>query len=107
MELDCRLATMGTQSVLVVSGEVDLATVPVLRNHLSRALADTRGAALVVDLDAVTAIDDAGLGILLGAAGKAREHSGDIVLVCSEPSLRRRLRVTGLDRAVDVRDHIT
>lgn len=106
MELDCHLVTVGHQSVLVVSGEVDLATVPALRNHLGRALGGCRGTTLVVDLDAVTAIDDAGLGALLGAAGRARESNGDLVLVCTEPSLRRRLEVTRLDRAVDVRDRI-
>ena len=106
MELDCQLVTVGHQAVLVVSGEVDLATVPSLRNHLGRALGGCRGATLVVDLDAVTAIDDAGLGTLLGAAGRARENGGDLVAVCTEPTLRRRLEVTRFDRAVDVRDHI-
>lgn len=106
MELDCQLVTVGHQMVLVVSGEVDLATVPLLRNHLGRALGGCRGTTLVVDLDAVTAIDDAGLGTLLGAAGRAREHDGELVVVCTEPSLRRRLEVTRLDRAIDVRDRI-
>lgn len=106
MELDCQLVDIGHHAVLVVSGEVDLATVPSLRNHLARALGGCRGTTLVVDLDAVTAIDDTGLGALLGAAGRARENAGDLVVVCTEPTLRRRLEVTRLDRAIDVRDRI-
>jgi anti-sigma B factor antagonist len=107
MELDCQLVTLAQQLVLLLSGEIDLATVPLLRNHLSRALDGCRGTTLVVDLDGVTAVDDAGLGALLGAAGRAREHGGDLVVVCTEPTLRRRLEVTRLDRAIEVRDRIT
>ena len=32
-------------------------------------------------LDAVTVLDDAGLGVLLGGAGQAREQGGDLVIV--------------------------
>jgi len=106
MELDCQLVTLAQQLVLVLSGEIDLATVPLFRNHLGRALNGCRGTTLVVDLDGVTAIDDAGLGALLGAAGRARELDGELVVVCTEPTLRRRLEVTRLDRAVEVRDRI-
>jgi anti-anti-sigma regulatory factor len=47
-------------------------------------------------------VDDAGLGILLGLAGRAREHGGDLRLVCAPGRLRDRLALTGADRAVAV-----
>ena len=67
--------------MLQVSGEIDLATVPSFRDHLTRIIAHP-GATVLVDLDGVTALDDTGLGMLLGAAGRAREQSGDLVVVC-------------------------
>jgi anti-anti-sigma factor len=88
--------------VLAVNGTVDVATVPALRDALLRLVADRPGGRVVVDLDGVTALDDTGLGVLLGVAGRAREAGGDLVVVCAGERLRRRFAVTGLDRAVEV-----
>ncbi len=62
----------------------------------------TRSETVAVDLDAVDALDDIGLGILLGAAGRARRGSGDVVIVCGNAALREQFAVTGLDRAISV-----
>ena len=102
MELLCRLTTLGTSPVLHVSGEIDLATLPAFRDHLTRAVGQHTGATVFVDLDGVTALDDTGLGMLLGTAGRAREAGGDLVVVCSSTRLRQRFAVTGLDRALIV-----
>ena len=104
MELRGTLTTIGSLPVLEVSGEIDLATLPLLRDHLARAVDAHRGAVLYVDVEGVSALDDTGLGMLLGAAGRARESGGDLVLVCTGERLRRRFELTGLDRAVVVRD---
>lgn len=104
MELRGTLTTIGALPVLEVNGEIDLATLPLLRDHLTRAVDAHRGAVLHVDVDGVTALDDTGLGMFLGAAGRAREHGGDLVLVCRGERLRRRFQLTGLDRAVVVLD---
>jgi anti-anti-sigma factor len=61
------------------------------------------GDSVIVDLDGVDALDDAGLGILLGAAAAARQAGGDLEVVCNRPSLRERLERTRFDRAVAVR----
>jgi anti-sigma B factor antagonist len=104
MELVCSLAVLGDLPVLQVSGEIDLATLPYLRDQLTRAIAVHHGATLFVDLDGVTALDDTGLGMLLGAAGQAREHRGDVMIVCTSERLRARFAATGLDRAIAVLD---
>ncbi len=106
MELLCRLATIGDLPVLHVSGEIDLATLPQFRDHLSQAITHHPGATLFVDLDGVTALDDTGLGMLLGAAGRARELHGDLVLVCTSERLLERFAFTGLDRAVAIRSSL-
>lgn len=105
MELVCTLTDTGdtgAMPVLHVSGEIDLATLPALRDQLTRAVSLHGGRTLAVDLDGLIALDDTGMGMLLGAAGRAREQGGDLVLVCTNDWLRHRFAVTGLDRAVQV-----
>ena len=104
--MDLRLTTdsVGGVPVLGVSGELDLATLPQFRNALVRLVSDASGARVAVDLDGVVALDDTGLGILLGAAGRARESGGDLVVVCSDERLRARLALLRFDRAVTVVD---
>jgi anti-sigma B factor antagonist len=98
----CRLDEVGNRPVLHVSGEIDLATLPVLHDQLTRAIALHPGATLWIDLDGVTTLDDAGLGLLLGAAGRARELGGDVRVVCTSARLIQRLALTGFDRAVAI-----
>jgi anti-sigma B factor antagonist len=93
--------------VVALSGTVDLGTVPALLNALATALLDRRGASIAVDLDGVEAFDDVGLGIILGAAGRARRDGGELTVVCSNPRLRERLAVTGFDRAIDVTETLS
>ena len=65
-------------------------------------VADHAGRPVAVDLDGVDALDDVGLGVLLGAAGRARQAGGDLVVVCASEHLRERFTLTGLDRAINV-----
>ncbi len=106
MELVCTLTTLAERPVLQVSGEVDLATLPYFRDQLVRAITQHHSATLAVDLDGVTALDDAGLGMLLGAAGRAREQGGDLAVVTSNERLRAQLALTGLDRAIVVQSSL-
>jgi anti-sigma B factor antagonist len=84
--------------VVSVAGEVDIATVPRLRERLS-ALAED-GLPMVADLDQVSFIDATGLGALAGAARQATAHGSSLHVVCARAQTRRLFRVTGLDRQV-------
>ena len=106
MDLTCRTSTVGDHTVLTLIGEVDLASVPMLQAALGRLVADRVGEVILVDLDGLTVLDDTGMGILLGAAGRARQHGGDLVLVCASPRLRDRFDSSGLARAIEVRDRL-
>jgi anti-sigma B factor antagonist len=89
-------------TVVSVRGDIDLGGVPHLHNDLVHVTQRRRGETVVVDIDAVEVCDDTGLGVLLGSAGRAREHGGDMIVVCSDRALRSRLERTGFDRAVNV-----
>jgi anti-sigma B factor antagonist len=107
MDLHLRPATVGTIHLLMVSGEIDLATVPKFRNALIKLVGGHPGTMVAVDLDGVTACDDLGLGILLGAAARARETHGDLTIVCTDLRLLRRFTLTRLDKAITVVGRIT
>jgi anti-sigma B factor antagonist len=78
-------------TLVTVAGELDIATAPELRDCLVPLLADHP--TLVIDLDRVSFCDATGLGVLVGAANRARLH-----LVCSRPNIRRLFDLTGLAR---------
>ena len=102
-----RQTIVAGQQVVTVVGEIDLATVPRLRDALAQAIIDEPDGPLLVDLDGVTVLDDSGLGVLLGAAATTRRHGREMVIVCSAPRLVEQLRETRLDRAIDVRLRLT
>jgi anti-sigma B factor antagonist len=106
MDLRTRHDLVGTLPVVALSGSVDLATVPQLSTALFRLVGDHPATRVAVDLDGVDVLDDTGLGILLGAAGRARQAGGELVVVVSDVGLRARFAATGFDRAVAVVDRL-
>jgi anti-sigma B factor antagonist len=92
-------------AVIDVQGEIDMATIPQLRDRLLRAVIHNPGAEIGVDLDGVTTLDDTALGVLLGIAARAREAGGDLFLTCTDERILARLERTRLDRAITVRSH--
>src|SRR5215210_2734016 len=107
MNLSTSTIVVGDDAVISLSGEVDLSTIPALHDALTKALAHHPGRLIVIDLDGVTVLEDTGLGILLGAAGSARQTGADLVVVCNNMRLRERLDRTGFSRAIEVRDRRT
>jgi anti-sigma B factor antagonist len=81
-----------------VTGDIDMSTVAGLRERLF-GLADS-GQPLIVDLNRITFIDSAGLGVLIGAARRADAHGGSLHAVCSRPQTRKLLWLTGVDRRI-------
>jgi anti-sigma B factor antagonist len=81
-----------------VTGDIDMSTVPGLRGRLFE-LADS-GQPLIVDLNRITFIDSAGLGVLVGTARRADAHGGSLHAVCSRPQTRKLLWLTGVDRRI-------
>lgn len=107
MDLVLRRSVVGGAHVLIVAGDIDLPALPRLSDALLRLVADSPGGTIVVDLDGAGLVDDAALGLLLGAAGRARGAGGELTVVSTDQRTRSRLRDTGFDRAVEVRDSIT
>lgn len=103
MQLRTSHREVAGQLVLALDGAADLASLPHIHDACQRLLSNVEsGASVAIDLDGVTMLDDAALGLLLGAAATARSRGAAVTVVCTGERLRRRLADTRFDRAVDV-----
>lgn len=107
MNVRTTVSMVGEAPVLAAEGVIDLSTIGQFHMDLTAAVRRFPGAQILVDLDAVTALDDIGLGVLLGAAAAARDAGGDLAVVATSERLRARLSRARFDRAVDVRASIS
>jgi anti-sigma B factor antagonist len=85
------------------TGDIDAYTAPELRAQLHDA-SESDARLLVVDLSAVTFIDSAGLGALVGAHRRMQEAGGRMRIVRPPALVARAFELTGLDGVLDLRD---
>lgn len=85
---------LGDAAYLRVSGEIDMATAPVLDERL-RAAQSNGYTGIVVDLKQVTFIDASGLRSLLRAAEQARQNDKSFATVKTPAIVQRLLQITG------------
>jgi anti-sigma B factor antagonist len=86
--------------VVVVNGDVDVATAPDFADELARAVSQHLGAGLVVDLTGVSFIDSTGLNALVHAFERQRLAGSLLALVSDDPRVTMMLEVTRLDRVL-------
>jgi anti-anti-sigma factor len=88
----------GNASVVAISGELDLSTIPLLEKRL---LAEARSERhVIVDLTKVSFIDSSGIGLLIRAShsgpGAERLHT----VIAEGSQVDRVFRLAGIDRAL-------
>lgn len=105
MELLLSTRTVAGCSIVEVTGEVDISTERGLREYLSR-VADTQPAVLVVDLGNVGFLDSTGLGMLIATYKRVQADGGRLCLAAPQTPVRKLLRMTALDRVIDVYDSV-
>ena len=105
--MDLLLSTRPGQgcTVLEVHGDLDLATAPQLRDGLQR-LVDAGDRLLVVDLAGVGFMDSSGLGTRVVMFKALREVGGRLCLAAVQPAVLSVLRITSVDRVIDVYDTV-
>ena len=95
----------GEVPVIAVSGEIDVATAPQLRECLQGVIA--RGeTTIVLDLLGVTFLDSTALGVLVGALKRCREAGGDLHVVVAEPRIVKIFEITGLTNVFTIADSL-
>jgi anti-sigma B factor antagonist len=105
MELGLVVRDQDGWVVLAVSGEIDIATAPSLRERLHALLAEDKRQ-LIVDLDDVGFLDSTALGVLVGVLKRARSEGGEVRIVCTQPRVRKVFEITRLDSAFDLFDSV-
>lgn len=97
----CRVVAAGVREergclVAVLSGRLDSARAPAVREQLLRMLRPA-ASRLVLDLALVSDIDAAGLAVLVGTERRARLLGGSLRLAAAGPAVRVAIRAAGLD----------
>ncbi len=96
------VSTEDSAEVVVVSGDVDLATVGALRGELTGALG--RGEKVVLDLRAVTFMDTQGLAAVIEAEQVSAASGTPFVIVRAPETVHRLFDMIGLSDRLTVVD---
>ena len=100
--LDTAVWQTGQESVIVVlNGDLDLATAPKLRQELAD-LADCDAIDLVIDLANLEFIDSSGISVLVEALEHMRSRGGTLVVRNPNPMARKIFEITGLTEYLSV-----
>jgi anti-sigma B factor antagonist len=89
--------------IVVLSGEADATTVPLLREVLAEQL-DAGARLVTVDASGLSFLDSASMRVLILAARALRGRHGRLVLARPQPVVARLLEITGADRLLEVRE---
>ena len=89
--------------VLALRGELDVATVPRLADPLRVAIAAGK-TAVVIDLGELTFLDSTGLMVLLNGLRRVVRQGGNLVIVCTNPTVLRLFDITGTATTFTVLD---
>jgi anti-sigma B factor antagonist len=89
-----------------VLGPLDVTTAATMRAHLTSLLAATDTDDLIIELDHVGAVDQVGLGLLVGMHRQAQRRGRRLVLVGVPPRVMRVLAITKLRRVLTIDDEL-
>jgi anti-anti-sigma factor len=87
--------------IAALSGELDIASAPALREQLLGLLRPA-ASSLIIDLSAVSYADASGLTVLVGTGRRAGLLGGCLRLAAPSPEAAKVLSITGLNRHLDI-----
>ncbi|NLX76653.1 MAG: STAS domain-containing protein [Clostridiaceae bacterium] len=90
---------------IVLSGEIDISTAPEFKTGLYELIGDgTKNVELICD--GLTYIDSTGLGILVGALKRVKNHQNNVYILRLRDNIRKLFRITGLDKVFILEDAV-
>jgi anti-sigma B factor antagonist len=101
LTIDVSSEIPGETAVFRLTGSLDVATSPRLKEELLNASARNQND-MIIDLTRVDFLDSTGLGALMGAHRRAAEKGGRVSLIVSDGPISRLLHITGLARVFPV-----
>lgn len=105
MDLGLAVDQAGDWTIVAVSGEVDVATAPLMRERLVQLIANGT-THLVVDLSDVSFLDSIGLGVLVGALKRIRQAEGELRLIIPQERIIKLFDITGLSQVFEISDRL-
>jgi len=105
MDLALQVFEQRGWQVVLVSGELDVATAPRLHEQLVT-LASQGHRRIAIDLDGVTLFDWMGLGAVLGVLARVRALGGELVLISPTAVVRELLELTELDGVLPIHESL-
>lgn len=84
-----------------VTGEIDISNADKLRDAIDLAL-EQPTEAIQLDFEHVAYIDSTGVGVLVGAAHHAAEHSKGFSVVNAQPGVMRVAQLLGVDSEISI-----
>ena len=105
MEMDLKINVRGEGKVPVIDleGEVDAYTAARFREVMIEQIEDGKPN-LIINMTKVEYIDSSGLGALVGGLKRASEYQGKLLLVCTEPQVKKVFEITGLEKVFPIFD---
>ena len=88
------------ETTIALSGELDMATVPILEEHLVRIEADGV-TSIVIDLVELTFIESVGVRACLSARKRAKQNSRELLFLGAKPELRRVFELAGAESLLE------
>ena len=103
--LDVDTRELDGWTVVVVRGQLDVATAPRFRQVLVEAQYGGH-ADVAIDLAGVEFLDSMGLGVLVGALKRARSHDAELVLAGANDRIRHVLELSGVAQVTRMVDRV-
>lgn len=105
MELTIGTSVRGDYEVVSPVGDLDLHTVPALRQCLDDVQARGRNS-IIVDLTNVDFLDSSALGLLVNVQRQLAEAGGSLQVACPQPHVQKVFRITRLAEVIPIHDSI-
>ena len=94
-QLQVEVKQQGDRVVLALSGELDMASAPMLQTAVSEAGLEEKGL-VVLDLEELQFIDSTGLRVILAVRKLCEEHGTELAVTRGSQQVERLLAVTGV-----------
>ncbi len=92
--------------IIVVAGEIDISSAPDFKEKLYSGIGDVP-ADVILDFTNLEYIDSMGLGILVGALKRIKQHNHNIVIKNARSTVKKLFRITGLDKVFVMEESIS
>jgi len=106
MDLRFREHAFGGWSVLELSGEADLSTLPLLYERMNRFVSEAASGQPIVDLTDLQSLEPIALGVFIWARLQLQARDGELHLVCADPPIRTLFARSGLDTIFSLHDTV-